>query len=117
MKNLDDIKDASINFKKITLRSELSYRGGVIEIDLTTLGFRGEKMLAYQNYLGGGLLGKVCSNNTIQANHKSITDKKLAKLESITEEFKEYLHNITNPETFWEKQSYFKNQTMPTSAY
>ena len=112
-----NIMGTKIDFKKITLRSELSHRGGVIEIDLNTLGFRGEKMLAYQNYLGGGLLGRVCSNNTIQANDKPITDKKLAKLESITEEFKEYFHNITNPETFWEKQSYVKNQTMPKSAY
>ena len=39
-----------INFEGITLRLEVSHRGGGIEIDLTTLGFKGEKMSAYQNY-------------------------------------------------------------------
>ena len=40
-----------INFAEITLRQEISSRGGGIEIDLTTLGFKDEKMSVYQNYL------------------------------------------------------------------
>ena len=56
----------SINFENITLRSELSYRGGGLEISLDTLGFKNEKMSAYQNYLGGGMLGRVQTNNTLR---------------------------------------------------
>jgi len=33
-----------INFEDVTLRLEVSSRGGGVEIDLTRFGFRGEKM-------------------------------------------------------------------------
>lgn len=110
-------KRKSIDFEQITLRSEISSRGGGIEISLDTLGFKGEKMAAYQNYLGGGLLGKVCANNTIQAYNKPCTDKQKAKLDKIAEQLKQYFHSLTNPDTEWEGQTYEKNQNMPTSAY
>ena len=107
----------AIDFEKITLRSEISSRGGGIEISLDTLGFKGEKMAAYQNYLGGGLLGKVESNNTIEAYKKPCTDKQKAKLDKIAEQLKQYFHSLTNPETEWEGQTYEQNQNMPTRAY
>lgn len=106
-----------IDFKKITLRKEISTRGGGIEIDLTTLGFKGEKMTAYQNYLGGGLLGRVCSSNTINAFDKSVTEKQQERLNKIAEGLKEYFFHITNPDTEWEKRTYDQNQKMPASAY
>ena len=46
------------------IREKLSSRGGGIEIDLTPFGFDGERMTAYQNYLGGGMLGSI--NNAIK---------------------------------------------------
>jgi len=107
----------AIDFEKITLRSQISSRGGGIEISLDTLGFKGQKMAAYQNYLGGGLLGKVCANNTIEAYNKPCTDKQKAKLDKIAEQLKQYFHSLTNPDTEWEGQTYEKNQNMPTSAY
>ena len=106
-----------IEFSEVTLRSNFSSRGGGIEIDLTRFGFRGEKMSAYQNYLGGGLLGKVCANNTIQAFDKPCTDKQIAKLDKIAERLKQYFHELTNPDSEWEGQSYLQNQRMPVSAY
>lgn len=107
-----------INFAEITLREEISSRGGGVEIDLTTLGFKGEKMSAYQNYLGGGMLGAICENNTINAYNKEITSKKQLKLEKIAEELKRYFHSLTNPgEEEWESVSYEQNQNLPTSAY
>jgi hypothetical protein len=107
-----------INFAEITLRQEISSRGGGIEIDLTTLGFKDEKMSAYQNYLGGGMLGKICENNTINAFKKEISTKKQLKLEQIAEELKKYFHSLTNPEEGeWESVSYEQNQEMSTSAY
>ena len=48
------------------IREKYSSRGGGIEIDLTSYGYDGEKMTAYQNYLGGGLLGAIANDCTIK---------------------------------------------------
>jgi len=106
-----------IEFSEVTLRIEISTRGGGVEIDLTRFGFRGEKMSAYQNYLGGGLLGRICANDTIRAYNKPCTEKQAAKLDKIAERLKKYFHELTNPDTEWEGQSYEQNQKMPVSAY
>jgi len=111
-------KAKQINFEEITLRLQVSSRGGGVEISLDTLGFKGEKMSAFQNYLGGGMLGRVCVNNTIEAYNKPCTDKQRAKLERIGEQLKQYYHSLTNPdEDTWEHQSYEQNQNMPSSGY
>ena len=111
-------KRKEINFEVITLRSRLTDRGGGIEIDLTTLGFKGEKMSAYQNYLGGGMLGRVSSNDTLQAYKKPITEKQKAKLDAIAEQLKQYFHSLTNPsDETWEHRTYEQNQRMAVSAY
>ena len=47
------------------LRQRLSNRGGGIEICLSKYGYPGEKMTAYQNYLGGGMLGGIANDCTI----------------------------------------------------
>jgi hypothetical protein len=107
-----------INFRNIIIRERLSQRGGGIEIDLGTLGFKGEKMTAYQNYLGGGILGCINSDNTIKAYNKSITEKQQLKLDNIEEQLKKYLHSITNPEEDeWESVSYELNQLLSSSSY
>ena len=107
-----------IEFSEVTLRLEISHRGGGIEIDLTRFGFRGEKMSAYQNYLGGGMLGRICANDTIRAFNKPITQKQEEKLDKITERLKRHFHNLTNrADDEWEHQGYLQNQNMPTSAY
>lgn len=110
-------KNKAINFEAITLRKQVTTRGGGIEISLDTLGFKGEKMSAYQNYLGGGMLGKVCANNTIEAYNKPITEKQKIKLDAISEELKKYYHNLTNPEEGFESLSFEQNQNMSVSAY
>ena len=107
----------AIQFSEVTLRQEISSRGGGIEIDLTRFGFKGEKMSAYQNYLGGGLLGRINANDTIRAYNKPCTEKQTAKLDKIAERLKKYFHELTNPDTEWEGQTYEKNQNMPSSAY
>jgi hypothetical protein len=106
-----------IQFSEITLRLEVSHRGGGIEIDLTRKGFKGHKMSAYQNYLGGGMLGKVCVNNTIEAFNLPCTDKQKLKLDKISEELKKYFHELSNSDDEFEKQSYEQNQKMSVSAY
>jgi hypothetical protein len=106
-----------INFEEITLRLEVSTRGGGVEIDLSRYGFKGQKMSAYQNYLGGGMLGRVCANDTIRAYNRPCTEKQAAKLDKIAEELKQYFFNLTNPDTEWESQSFDQNQKMSASAY
>ena len=66
IKNINTMAKA-IQFSEVTLNLKVSERGGGVEIDLTRFGFSGQKMSAYQNYLGGGMLGKVCA--TIQFEH------------------------------------------------
>ena len=107
----------AIQFSEVTLNIKVSSRGGGVEIDLTRFGFKGQKMSAYQNYLGGGMLGKVCANNTIEKYHLPCTEKQNAKLDRIAERLKKYYHNLTNPDTEWEGQSYEQNQKMSVSAY
>lgn len=106
-----------MNFENIILRQEISSRGGGVEIDLTTLGFEGERMSAYQNYLGGGMLGGVCANDTIRANNPIVEESICKELDKIAEELKEYYFELTNPDSEWESQSYEQNQKMPVSGY
>ena len=47
------------------LKEKYSPRGGGIEIDLTPFGYEGERMTAYRNYLGGGIIGRVQNDCTI----------------------------------------------------
>lgn len=107
----------NINFEEIVTRQKISSRGGGIEIDLTSLGFRGEKMSAYQNYLGGGLLGRVCSDHTLKYREESLEDEEVNKLESIADKLKRYFHSLTNPDTEWENFDFEQNQNLPVSGY
>jgi hypothetical protein len=110
----------TINFKPITLRCEASSRGGGIEISLDTLGFKGERMAAYQNYLGGGILGAIMCNDTIrrQSLRSQQTEKTNKKLDAIGKQLMEYFHSLTNHEgDEWEEATFEENQNRPTSAY
>lgn len=100
-----------IDFEAITLRKEISSRGGGMEIDLTTLGFKGKGMTAYQNYLGGGMLGKVTADCNV------FDWRNNAELNSIAEQLKEHFFYLTNPEEGFESQAYVVNQHMPVSGY
>lgn len=105
------------DLSKLVLRKEISSRGGGIEIDLTTFGFTNEKMSAYQNYLGGGMLGRIQANNTVVAYNKPHTEKQAEKLKLIEERLKRYFHELTNPDSEWESQTYEENQKISASAY
>ena len=50
------------NIEDNIIRLDASRRGGGIEIDVSELFGEGCKMSAYQNYLGGGLLGAIHSD-------------------------------------------------------
>jgi hypothetical protein len=100
-------------FEVNTLRAEYGGRGGGIEISLDFVGkkYKGHKMTAYQNYLGGGILGRINSDCTFKDWQGD------DKLNEVSEELKKYFHSLTNPEGTWEEMSYEKNQMLPTSAY
>lgn len=101
-----------MDFETCTLRFDANHRGGGIEIDLTAFGYEGERMTAYQNYLGGGMLGRVCNDCTI----KSWKENK--SLLGIAEELARYFHELTrHSEDEYEDMEYEKNQSMPISAY
>jgi hypothetical protein len=105
-----------------TLRCEASYRGGGIEIDITELFPRLAKqsdqllLCAYQNYLGGGMLGAISSSQNFSIDHLNKTE--LTRLLEIKDQLKRYFHNLTNhSDDEWEDASYEDNQNRPTSAY
>lgn len=107
--------------KDNTMRLKITRRGGGIEIDLkdllkTDLDLR---ISAYQNYLGGGLLGAVQSD--INFIKDGISKNKLKLLNRFQEFLKEYFFNLTNEEAEyydeWNSQSYEQNQNMSSSAY
>lgn len=97
-------------FKDKIIRQSINSRGGGIEIDLQEFGHNG-RMTAYQNYLGGGLLGAIDNDCTI-------TDwESNPKLEAIAMQLRQYFHGLTNPDTEWESAEYEEIQLRPKSAY
>ncbi len=106
---------------KHILRVDYSRRGGGIEIDCSELfpyieGNLG--MTAFQNYLGGGLLGAVQSDNNFK---DDVQKKDLKKFNDLEEALKKYFFRLTNEEASeydeWAEQSFEQNQGMPKSAF
>jgi len=95
-----------IDMKYTIIRQELSHRGGGIEIALDNFGFEDEKMTAYQNYLGGGMLGRILNDCTINGWSQN------EKLVEIAEDLSQYFHSLIQPEDDWNE-----TQRMPLSAY
>ena len=58
-------------------REDFSARGGGVELDLTAFGYEDEYLSAYQNYLGGGMLGGICNDCTVE---DWLMDEKLVRL-------------------------------------
>jgi len=98
-----------------TIRLDASRRGGGIEIDVSEfIGIEGVKMTAYQNYLGGGMLGAIGSDVNLMPS----TKKEISKIEEMQESLKRYFHNITNDnEDEWTDETFEQNQLKPISAY
>lgn len=109
------MKRKTINekIKENILRLEVNGRGGGIEISLCFVGKKYEvhKMTAYQNSLGGGVLGKIANSCT---NSDWKEDEKLVK---VAEDLRKYYHALSNPEGTFESFSYEQNQKLPVSAY
>ena len=104
------------NIEDNIIRIDASRRGGGIEIDVSELFGEGCKMSAYQNYLGGGLLGAIQSDINFMP-----SEEQKENVLKLSEELKRYFHDITNEEASeydeWNGMSYEKNQSMPSSGY
>ena len=97
------------------MRLEASHRGGGIEVDASEyLNLPGAKISAYQNYLGGGLLGSIQSDRNFTVD----SDKSSKAASELQEALKRYFHNLTNHvDEEWEEASFEDNQNRPVSAY
>ena len=93
------------------LRQQITTRGGGIEIDLTPFGYKYMKMTAYQNYLGGGILGSIANDCTL----KDWEDD--PKLVDIAKHLSMYFYKLTNTDDEYEGMSFEDRQSLPTSAY
>ena len=104
------------NIEDNIIRIDASRRGGGIEIDASELFGEGCKISAYQNYLGGGLLGAIQSDINFMPSEEQKKD-----VLKLSEELKRYFHDITNEEASeydeWNGMSYEQNQSMPSSGY
>ena len=58
--------DKFSKIKRNVTRIKLTTRGGGVEISLSAWGYKGHYLSAYQNYLGGGLLGGVANSSTVK---------------------------------------------------
>lgn len=97
-------------YQPITLRKQISSRGGGIEISLDTFGYEGEKMTAYQNYLGGGMTGSIANDCTVQG---WAEDKMLVQ---IAGELARYYYQLYAGEEVNE-ESFLDIQKLPNSSY
>ena len=106
----------NFNIEDNIIRIDASRRGGGIEVDASELFSEGCKISAYQNYLGGGLLGAIQSDINFMPSEEQKKD-----VLKLSEELKRYFHDITNEEASeydeWNGMSYEKNQSMPLSGY
>jgi len=102
-----------------TLRCEAGYRGGGIEIDLADFfnihNDDDYTMTAYQNYLGGGMLGKICNSYSFAV--CSLSQRRQKQVQAITEALNRYFHNLTNHDDEWETETFEQNQLKSVSAY
>jgi hypothetical protein len=104
-----------IKLSELVLREQVSSRGGGVEIDLARFGFEGHKMSVYQNYLGGGMLGKIAANNTIKANGLPCTEKQQVKLDKIALRLKKHYFTLQYGE--FNQEQFDSNQKLSVSAY
>lgn len=96
------------------IREKISNRGGGVEVDLGFVSedFEGEKMSAYQNYLGGGMLGSIANDSTISNWKSNIELVKVAK------HLSKYLYKATNGTADeWSEGSFEEVQKRSLSAY
>ena len=110
-----------IFIKENTDECKVSERGGKLVIDVSSLfpSIANPKMMAYQNYLGGGIAGKIMQKDNFTAN--DLTQKEYKEYLIIRDELKLYFYNLNaggGDDYMVENVNNFQqNQTLPESAY
>ncbi len=112
----------TISIEDAIIRQNISHRGGGIEIDLSAFGIEDAHMAAYANYLGGGMLGKVCVQDTINGCTPFVELELAQQLTEIGERLKRYAFAQFIQDEDVESEAEFEalyqqNQKMPVSAY
>lgn len=81
-----------MNIAENITRDKFSYRGGGIELDLTVYNYEDKLLSAYQNFLGGGMLGSIGNSCTVEDWHM---DEKLVRLaERLSEYYLERMEEL-----------------------
>ena len=81
-----------MNISENITREEYSYRGGGCELDLTEYGYEDEFLSAYQNYLGGGLLGSIGNSCTVE--DWQMNEKLVRLAERLSEYYEERMEEL-----------------------
>lgn len=101
-----------------TISCDASGRGGTLKVDVSELfpDIEDAVMGAYQNYLGGGMLGAIVGASMFTPDQLNKKDQGV--FFELKEEIKKYFHFITNHTgDEWEDFTYEQNQSRPVSAY
>lgn len=100
---------------------DISYRGGTLKIDVSSLFDTGDEdaiMGAYQNYLGGGMAGRIIGASMFD---KELLNKKdRATFDALNERIKQYFYSLNaggDDYMVENVNSYERNQNTPVSAY
>lgn len=111
------MKINDFNIEENVYKSDYSYRGGYILVNCSELFPKVENALigASQNYLGGGMLGRI--QGVAQFNPEQLSKRDFKRFIKIKEKIKKYFHSLTQHEDEWENMDYETNQKMGVSAY
>ena len=98
-------------FEKNTKREEITHRGGGVEVSLSFLGpkYEGQNMTAYQNYLGGGIRGRIGNDCTVKHWEQD------SKLAAVAEQLRKYYHKRSDGDEY--NDNYDDIQKRSLSAY
>lgn len=103
------------------IECDISYRGGRLMVDVSSLfpDVEDARMGASQNYLGGGIAGKITGGSMFNPDDLSKKDQKV--FYALKERLKQYFHAVNNgggDEYMQENYgSYEDNQRLSVSSY
>lgn len=104
-----------------TTNCDISYRGGVLSVDVSELFPNTENavMGAYQNYLGGGIAGAIVG--AAKFDPEKLTKKEQVVFYEMKDALKKYFYNLNSDggDDYMVENvnSYEKNQNLPISGY
>lgn len=100
------------------IRIDASRRGGGVEVDVSALFPEHEnpRVTAYQNYLGGGMLGRIMNDANFEP-----TENERELFDAVLDATARYFHEVTNAEAEdydeWAAGTFDEVQSRPTSGF